>query len=212
DVDCDRRITILDQRGHCPNAPCPLSHTVTLGETQLELTALHQAAQFAVELAAGLEHAEQTTASLSIDLQRVFQNPVDYLAEQIERRYWSGLTRTISTNAVNLSRALVDEKQGVTHRQEAAWCQQATPQCSELPSSLARSASNEPRRAHYLYVPERDKTALAAYTRLTSTRSPPLAAGQPLTTPSLDVRVAPVPSEVTPEWVNELTRDDKHGL
>lgn len=225
DVDCDKRITVLDQRGHCANAPCPLSHTVTVGEKRLELTALHQAAQLAVELAAGLDHAERTNATLSLDVDRVFQNPVDYLAEQIDRRYWSGLTRTISTNESELRRALIDEKQGSSQRQESAWCPQVTPRCSApfASTTASKPASSSPdalRTTHYLYVPERDKTALTAYTRLTSTNLTPSVAPQPSailqptteSPSSMTLRVEAMPSVVTPDWVNGLTRENKHGL
>src|SRR5690606_29015109 len=82
DTDCDKRLTVLDQR-QCSRPPCPMSVDVTLGETHLTLTALHQVSQLATELAEALN--EQATANEFIRLQRqrVFQGPVEYLADRI---------------------------------------------------------------------------------------------------------------------------------
>lgn len=197
DVDCDKRLTVLDQRAQCAQPPCALDLKVKLGSETVALTQLHQASQLATNLAEGLKHDTDASSPIPIEFEQVFQNPVDYLAERIERRYWSGLTRTISTSEAELQRALVDDKQDAPRREEDSWCREQTPQCTQPTSQPPPSSASPARATHYLYVPEDDPTAFHTYAPLQRT---------------MPLEVERLPPSFSAEWVSSLTRNDKHGL
>ncbi len=198
DADCDRRLTIMDQRGQCARPPCALGLGVTLGDREVRLTHLHEASQLATELAEGvLETTTRSDTAIEVNLQRAHQNPVEYLEERIETRYWQALTRTLSASGTELQQALLDEKQGAGPTDDPAWCD-VRPACAasrteEPPSHPA----GEGIRLQYLYVPSGDTKAYELYSPLTR---------------RLPLRVGAVPNPVSAEWVSALTEDHSHGL
>ncbi len=198
DVDCDRRLTILDQREVCDTPPCTIALEMELGGQRVALGALHEASQLATELAEALSATSDPNTNVRVDLNRVFDNPVDYLGNRIETRYWTALTRTVTTSETDLREALLDEKQGGAAKQNVDWCASELPSCTSRASSTAPFADAPfPQQTHYLYVPEGDTSALRAYEPLERTMA---------------LRVEQVPSPVTSEWVTNLTRHNQHGL
>src|SRR5690606_30249654 len=121
----------------------------------------------ATELAEALN--EQATANEFIRLQRqrVFQGPVEYLADRIARRYWPGLTRRITTSGPELQRVLSDEKQGASRSKADAFCA-VEPKSVDDPSTsdgASDVATQSPavQACLYLYVPADDATAWQTY-------------------------------------------------
>lgn len=194
DTDCDRRLTILDQRLHCTHGPCPLHATVKLGKHAVSIPSLHVASQLATELAEVLLDSEITNETVTVDTNRVFQNPVRYLETRIKTRYWDGLTRVITPSGPTLRQALVDEKQATGGEAALSLCDLPTT-CPARPDLPQAATATSP--SLYLYVPERDAEARALYAPMTETS---------------DVTLGLVPPRVDARWVNELTRQRKHGL
>ncbi len=198
DADCDRRLTIMDQRGQCARPPCALGLGVTLGAREVQLTQLHAASQLATELAEGLlETTAVAGATIEVNLHRALQNPVEHLEERIETRYWQALTRTLSTSGAELQKALFDEKQGPGVSDDPAWCD-VRPACATTRTEAPPShPASEGSQLHYLYVPSGDAKARELYSPLTRT---------------LPLRVVSVPNPVSAEWVSALTEKHSHGL
>jgi alpha,alpha-trehalase len=194
DTDCDRRLTVLDQRGRCEQAPCPLHMTVKLAARELNLTSIHTASQLATELAEALLDSSNAEATITIDTSRVFQNPVRYLETRIKTRYWDGLTRVITPSGPTLRQALVDEKQATGGAETLSLCGLPAT-CPARPDlSKTKATTSSPL---YLYVPEQDVQARALYAPLSGTK---------------DFTLGTVPPRVDAAWVNELTRHRRHGL
>lgn len=203
DVDCDRRITVLDEQARCDSGACTQQEVVHLGSHAMTIGSLHQASQLATELADGLLSRAEPVL---IRPDRVSLDPASYLKSRIETRYWRALTRVADPRSSALLDVLRDEKQGADSALGPSWCAELLPRCAHKPDAVnataATSASVEPATASkqlYLYVPQADPVAHDVYASIASQN---LAA----------VHVESVPAPVTVEWVRELSRRRAHGL
>lgn len=205
DLDCDRRITVLDEQARCGSSACTREEVVRLGSHTLTIGSLHQASQLATELAEELLSAAERVV---VRPERVLLDPASYLKLRIEQRYWRALTRVADPGSAALLDVLRDEKQGANAASGPSWCTERVPRCARGPepvdASGAAPASADPASSAqlYLYVPEADPTARKMYANVAAQKLDGLGR----------VRVDSVKAPVTVEWVRELTRRSAHGL
>src|SRR5690606_26549535 len=125
DLDCDNRITRLDEVARCGQATCADQPNVPLLDARgVKLSALHHASQLATELADRL--LADTASAVVLDVDRVLADPISFLVYRIQQRYWDALTRTIEPQGDSLWQALRDEKQGHAGELGLTLCAQET--------------------------------------------------------------------------------------
>lgn len=100
DTDGDRQITVQDR------GPKRFQLQSVNGQA-FEVAGVHYLSNLLQELALARESAQQ---SALIDMQRLFENPVNRLSRLIRDYFWDGLTRRI--DAHGLARSVQDEKAG----------------------------------------------------------------------------------------------------
>ncbi len=192
DADCDRRLTVLDERSWADTNGAGV-RPFDIGTCRVPAHTLQHASQAATEIADALSTVAQD-GELSLDLGRIMLPPAAYLAQRIERRFWSGLTRSLDPGGAGFWAALGDEKVGGQQTERRALCS-ATPRCPD-PAARVSSLETSAPAVPSLYYPLADPGARTPYAQLEE-------AGR--------LRLAPVPNPVTPQWVRELTRSGSHG-
>ena len=101
DIDCDRRITVDDDRAACasrlPSCPSDAGrkpYVVTRANGyEIALPELHQASQLVQELVLG--HPRRTCRGATRPRTRANAKPGAYLEQRIEEHFWDALTRRI---------------------------------------------------------------------------------------------------------------------
>ena len=136
DHDCDRRITVADDRltncsaasSNCPETtPSNWPHIVRTPGGFIELAKAHEAAQLVQELVVELRKPNER---VQLDLERVRSDPASYLAYRIEHHYWDALTRRIDADPVMLATAAADEKLGSETTSSANLCPAHEAKCA----------------------------------------------------------------------------------
>jgi alpha,alpha-trehalase len=196
DRDCDRKITILDEkastgaRGHEPSWP----FTVETGSAEIRLDAPHEAAQLAGELILGLRGPDANR--LVLDLDRVHADPASHLAYRISARYWDALTRRIDADTSSLSRAATDEKLAAASVDTVETCPELAAHCPKAVEGTRRERLTRGREL-YVYYPGSDPAARAVFERASDPGR---------------LRVLELPREIDDAWLRELTSSGRHGL
>lgn len=182
DRDCDRRVTVLDGGA--------LPYTTRLDAGLVTLRSTSEVSQLVTELAAGLTSSEP---SVTLELERVHADPVTYLQGRIENAYFPALTRRIDGDRAALLRAAADEKVQAPAAAAPALCPELEARCS----ATSTADPIDPARELFVYYPADDPRARAVFE----------AAALPG-----KLRVAPLPTRVTAEWMQQRTRAREHGL
>jgi alpha,alpha-trehalase len=194
DRDCDRRITVLDERRRAASDARPeWPYALSAGGTPIELRARHEAAQFVQESVLALR---DTAATVTLDLERIRDNPVSYLAHHIREHAWSALTRRIDSDPDALARAAADTKLDNTSASAALeLCPRARDACT-VPAA-EKPALPPPARQLYAYYPESDPRARTAFEKRGQVGR---------------VQLLPLPKVPDAAWVLSTTRAGRHGL
>lgn len=194
DRDCDRRITVLDEQRRVASERPEWPYSLSASGTPIELRARHEAAQFVQESVLALR---DTAALVTLDLERIRDNPVSYLAHRIRDHAWSALTRRIDADPQALERAAADTKLDTTSASAALeLCPPAANVCAA--ASAAKSAApGQPARQLYAYYPESDPRARAAFEKREQVGL---------------VKLLPLPKAPDAAWVLSTTRAGRHGL
>lgn len=181
-------------------------YAVDLGSERLPLEQTHHAAQLVTELAAGLN--DEATI-VTVERERITENPSSFLKRRIEEHYWSALTRRIEPDPNSLGRALDDSKIGVTSDASGGrWCQGRIPRCDRQKAAVRSSstatsehttnASSSAQAAQqFVYVPESDPRGVKAFTEAKLPQS---------------IVVRPLPTNAGADWVSKTTAAKDHGL
>ena len=195
DRDCDRRITVLDEQRRAASESRPeWPYTLTAGGTPIELRARHEAAQFVQESVIALRAPAD---SVTLDLERIHDDSVSYLARHIRDRAWPALTRRIDSDPQALARAAADTKLDTTNASTALeLCPPAGDTCTAK-SAEKTAAPPKPPRQLYAYYPESDPRARAAFEKREQVGH---------------VKLLPLPKKPDPAWVAATTRAGRHGL
>ena len=195
DRDCDRRITVLDEQRRVASDSRPeWPYALSAGGTPIQLRARHEAAQFVQESVLALRDA---AATVTLDLERIRDNPVSYLAHRIREHAWSALTRRIDSDPEALARAAADTKLDTTSASSALdLCPPAGDACT-APSAQKPVAPPRPARQLYAYYPESDPRARAAFEKRDQVGL---------------VKLLPLPKAPDAAWVLSTTRAGRHGL
>ncbi len=195
DRDCDRRITILDEQHHAASDPGPeWPYALDAPGTPLELRARHEAAQFVQESVLALRDTQEP---VTLDLERIHDNPVSYLAYRIREHAWSALTRRIDADPQALARAAADTKLDSTSASAALeLCPPVADACAQASVRESAAAPPTPRKL-YAYYPESDARARAAFEQREQVGL---------------VELRPLPKAPDAAWVLSTTRAGRHGL
>lgn len=206
DHDCDRRITVADDRSadcsaarsNCPQAThAKWPHIVGASGVTVELAKVHEAAQFVQELVVELR---KPNAKLRLDLQRVRLDPASYLAYRIEHHYWDALTRQIDADPVRLATAAADVKLGSETSSVANLCPTHETKCAlRRPLGAVPNAQPlpPPSRELHVYYPIADPNARVVFEKASVAGS---------------IAVHALPEKPTTAWLLETTRAKRHGL
>jgi alpha,alpha-trehalase len=195
DRDCDRRITVLDEQRRVASDSRPeWPYVLSAGGAPIQLRARHEAAQFVQESVLALR---DTTATVTLDLERIRDDPVSYLAHRIREHAWSALTRRIDSDPEALARAAADTKLDTTSASSALdLCPPAGDACT-APNAQKPVAPPQPARQLYAYYPESDPRARAAFEKRDQVGL---------------VKLLPLPKAPDAAWVLSTTRAGRHGL
>jgi alpha,alpha-trehalase len=204
DADCDRRVTVDDERVHSRAVPAEpqlprFPYVARTGHAEIRIERLHQAAQLVQELVVGLR---SNAARFPLLLERVRADPATYLAHRIQHHHWDALTRRIDANPARLLRAAIDEKVGYEAATFVELCPALEQKCAAVQrgtvasSPATGSKPSKPRLLH-LYYPPADAQAREVFTNASVPER---------------LLVHAVPSKVSAEWFAETTRQGRHGL
>jgi alpha,alpha-trehalase len=199
DFDCDRRVTVEDDRAACAanaaacsSAPGRKPYVARAGDVGVPLPELHQVAQLVQELVLGLR---SNAPNVRLDVRRVRSKPGLYLHDRIERDFWDALTRRIDAAPEHLLQAAADTKLGGASTHEVDVCGARVARCAG--KSRAVEAAKPENRELFVYYPPGDARAREAFKD----------AGIPG-----KLSVLALPDRVTGAWLRELTRTKRHGL
>ena len=203
DDDCDRRLTIDDERPRTcstsdevrePTARWP--YVARSERVGVELASLHEAAQLVQELVLAVR--APGPGDVRIDISRVRLDPASYLAYRIEQHYWDALTRRIDAEPQGLLRSATDEKLGAEEQRHDELCPEEA-RCSSCrrtqPGASAGISKTE--RELYVYYPASDPRARDVFA----------GAGIPGR-----LVLSPLPERPRPSWILDTTRSHRHGL
>ena len=191
DADCDRRLTVEDERAsHSGSATKRFPYVAKSARVEVPVEDLAQASQLVQELVLGLRGG---SPSFTLDLDRVHSDPASYLAGRIEGQYWDALTRRIDADATRLSRAAADEKLASTGGSGADFCASEPARC---PNTQAGAPEANAVHERFVYFPEQDARAREVFSN----------AHVP------GINVLPLPNGAGEDWVLATTRAGKHGL
>jgi len=202
DADCDRRITIEDERARpcapaaaaLPPASARWPYTARVGDVVISLRAPQEAAQLVQELVLALRASDG--GDVHVDFARAELDPASYLVGRIERDFWGALTRRIDAEPAHLLRAAGDQKLGSAPGRRDELCRDERNRCGACRPAESLPAESAAQEA-YVYYPASDPLARVVFEN----------AGIPGR-----LVVAPLPEPQTARWVTELTRRGRHGL
>jgi alpha,alpha-trehalase len=205
DTDCDRRLTIDDERAHSrtvataePTLP-RFPYVARAAGVELRMERLHQAAQLVQELVVGLR---SNADRFQLLLERVRADPATYLAYRIQQHHWDALTRRIDADPARLLRAAVDEKMGYETKPDVELCPALEQKCPAVRRAIATSGTateskpTKPRLLH-VYYPPTDPQAGAVFANASVPER---------------LLVQALPAQTSAEWFAETTRQGRHGL
>ncbi|HVR18687.1 MAG TPA: hypothetical protein VMS65_03290, partial [Polyangiaceae bacterium] len=199
DLDCDRRVTIDDDRAACAShLPwCPSTrgkkpYVARVHGYDIALPELYQASQLVQELVLGI-HAHLPT--VRIDLERVRAKPGAYLEHRIEEHFWDALTRRIDPTPERLLQAAADPKLAPRNAPAPDPCGGVAVRCAPKVPAVAAARPDDPEL--FVYYPASDPRARDVFRN----------AGI-----SGKLSLAALPGKPTAAWLRELTRTRRHGL
>jgi alpha,alpha-trehalase len=204
DSDCDRRVTIDDERAHARTARSGQAervrfpHVARAGGVELRLEQRHQAAQLVQELVVGLRSPGDR---FRLQLEHVHADPATYLAHRIQHHHWDALTRRIDADPAGLLRAAADEKVGTKAATGPELCPALEQKCAAAgePAESALGPESGPATSKLLHVyyPPADAQARKVFANANVPER---------------LLVHALPAKVTPEWFAETSRSGRHGL
>ncbi len=192
DRDCDRRITIDDEKRLPARSAPAFPFAVEVEGQTITLGARNEAAQLVTELVRRLKAQEPRVA---LDLSRVHADPVSYLEGRVRSAFWDALTRRIDADPKGLARAASDEKLDDSSHDDEELCPELAAHCGDAPTEPAQA--NAKARTLYVYYPKSDDAAREVFEHAA-------VPGQ--------IAVLPLPEHVTPAWVAARTQRHEHGL
>jgi len=195
DRDCDRKITIEDEkqnRERAESSAWPYALRTQAGV--VALTARHEAAQLVQELVLAVR--SQQPEPLVVDLERVRADPASYLGYRIRTHYWDALTRRIDAAPAELARAAADQKVAPANDTAVDLCPELARRCAEPVAERVPVEAAE-QREPYVYYPSSDPLARAVFEKAS-------VPGR--------LRVLPLPARIDAAWLRETTRARRHGL
>jgi alpha,alpha-trehalase len=199
DLDCDRRVTIDDDRAACAaHLPwCPSTrgkkpYVAHVHGHDVALPELYQTSQLVQELVLGIRSGAPT---VRLELERVRAKPGAYLERRIEEQFWDALTRRIDPTRERLLQAAADPKLGVRNDAAPDPCSGVAVRCAPKAPAVAAQRPDDPEL--FVYYPASDPRARDAFRNAAIPGK---------------LSVGALPSKPTTAWLRELTRTRRHGL